>query len=312
MKRSIQVKNVGGRPTSGLYAGERLICELKSTAVLFDRPDYMAPIDENAPFDEKRAKAFLETRGIQMETRTVTGIMSILGVVDTVNDRINPSAFTKTIDEQLYKARRIRHLWNHDQMNPPIATLKSARVLTREQSPESIKSAFPDMMGCVEVSREYHDFPLADSVYKNLVSGGLNEMSFGFVPTKFSFEQEEEEKPLWDAVRVVDELKWYESSDVHWGANEGTMAVVGANPVENWKSFVDQLRALKQVDPDEAAVLMQAVEEINRALSTKAEAEPADQKDPDKPKGESVDNGNEASLQIAAAKARIMMFDLEV
>lgn len=153
-----------------------------------------------------------------IEGRTVKGVFAVFGNRDSYGDRIQPGAFTKTIAEQ---AGRVRHLWNHDFSNPPIATVKSLRQLSRSELPESVLTTAPDATGGVEVVREYLSNPLAEWVFEALKAGAINEMSFAFeVPKDKAVIVEERgadgEKLL---TRQIHELRLYETSDVLWGAN---------------------------------------------------------------------------------------------
>lgn len=244
MIRNLQVKNIGGRPVTGLFQGGSLVCEVKSASV------FAADVNNTA---------LLETRALDLATRTVTGISSILGVKDDARDILENGAFNKTIEERVNKAKKVRFLWNHDQGQPPVAVIKSMNVLGRDQLPEAVLKDFPEATGGVEVTRSYHDFPNADAVFKNLVADGLNEMSFGFIPIKYQFIKESDDQPMYLQTRRVQELKMFEVSDVQWGMNPATIAVRSAEErLLDWKAFVDELKASKDITAEHKSALREA------------------------------------------------------
>jgi hypothetical protein len=58
-------------------------------------------------------------------------------------------------------------------------------------------------------------------------SGAINEMSFGYDPTKFDFEEIDDQKSgRKRLVRNLRELRLWDTSDVNWGMNPATMANV--------------------------------------------------------------------------------------
>lgn len=67
-----------------------------------------------------------------VEDRTVTGIASVFGNVDSYGDIVQRGAFKKTVQEN---ARRIRHLWMHDPYQPPTAVVRSLREVGTDELP---------------------------------------------------------------------------------------------------------------------------------------------------------------------------------
>jgi len=151
-----------------------------------------------------------------IEGRTVTGIASVFGNIDSYGDIMHPGSFTKTIKEGM---RRVRHLWQHDTFAPPIAAIKGMREVGMEELPEQVRDEFPDAIGGLEVSREYLNTERGNEVLEGIRSGAINEMSFGFNPVKEDFEDVDGR-----AVRNIREVRLWDTSDVNWGANPATAA----------------------------------------------------------------------------------------
>ncbi len=154
-----------------------------------------------------------------VQDRKVTGISAVSGVVDAGLDLIHKGAFQKTILERL---DRIKHLWQHDSRFPPIATIKELREVGRMELPDDMKKKYPSAKGGLLVVREYLDTERANEVFAGLVSDppAITEMSFGYDPVKFDFEQGENGA----TVRNLRELRLWDTSDVNWGMNEATVA----------------------------------------------------------------------------------------
>lgn len=154
-----------------------------------------------------------------IEGRTVTGITAVMGNVDSGQDRIWPGAFKMTLATRLPK---VRHLWNHDADSPPIAVVKSAREIGRDELPEQVLAVAPEASGGLEVTRKYLDTPRGNEVLEGLKEGAINEMSFAFDAIKVAFTKEENRD-----IRELYELRLWDTSDVNWGMNEATAAIKG-------------------------------------------------------------------------------------
>jgi HK97 family phage prohead protease len=148
--------------------------------------------------------------------RSVTGIFSVFGNIDSYDDIIRPGAFAKTLRE---RGSKIIHLWQHDFWAPPIATIDNIRELSRDELPEQIRREYPDALGGMEVTRTYVGTPRADEVFTLLSAGVPLEMSFAFDPIKVEYGEKDGRQ-----VRYITEVRLYETSDVNWGANSATMA----------------------------------------------------------------------------------------
>lgn len=167
-----------------------------------------------------------------IQDRTVTGIFSVAGNVDSTGDKVWPGAFTKTFAESGSKAL---YLWQHDFDKPPIAIIKSLREIGRQELPPEVLSTANDALGGAEVTREYLDTPRGNEVLQAIKAGSPIQASFGYDPVKFDFETLDGDV----RVRNLREVKLWEVSDVLWGANDATLAS---------KAWLDLETLLKQLE----------------------------------------------------------------
>jgi HK97 family phage prohead protease len=156
-----------------------------------------------------------------IEDRAVTGIAAVFGNIDSYSDRIFKGAFKKTIKEGLGK---VRHLWMHDPWQPPTAVIKTLREVGMDELPDEVKTKFPDATGGLEVVREYLRTPRGDEILEGVKSGALNQMSFGYDPVKYDFEELTGDEKSHMTVRNLREIRLWDISDVNWGANQATVA----------------------------------------------------------------------------------------
>lgn len=170
---------------------------------------------QSATHEMKVAPHFVKT----IDGRTVVGIASVFGNLDSYNDRMWPGAFTKTLQERNGK---IYHLWQHDFMQPAIAIIRNLREIGRDELPPEVLSAAPEATGGLEVTREYLDTPRANEILAGLNAGIKYQMSFAYDPVKYDFEEDEDS--MWGDIRNLREVRLYETSDVLWGANDATVA----------------------------------------------------------------------------------------
>ena len=163
--------------------------------------------------------------------RMRTGIAAVFGNIDAVGDRIVPGAFQRTIDGG---AKRARFLWNHSYQHPPIASIKELREIGRDELPPEVLAKAPEATGGLLVKREYFDTDLSNWVLAAIDAGDVNEMSFAYDVVRSSTVTEpvEGDNEKTRDVRLLQELKLFDCSDVLWGCNDATVAA-GA------KNFVD-------------------------------------------------------------------------
>lgn len=159
---------------------------------------------------------------LDAKTRTVTGVFAVHGNVDSGGDMSVNGSFGKRLNDG--SRSRVRFLWNHNSMNPPIASVKSIREVGKDELPAKVLEWAPEASGGVEVTRKYYsDIPLADWVFKAIEEGDVTEMSYAYDV------MEEGKKKLDDGreVRVLLDVELYDVSDVNWGMNPATAGVKG-------------------------------------------------------------------------------------
>ena len=96
---------------------------------------------------------------LDKKTRTVTGIFAVHGNVDSGLDMSVNGSFDKWLNNG---RNRVRFLWNHNSMNPPIASIKDVREVGRDELPAKVLEWAPEATGGVMVKREYYeDIPIS-------------------------------------------------------------------------------------------------------------------------------------------------------
>lgn len=169
-----------------------------------------------APRHERKA-VVIAPSGVS--DRTVTGVFSVFGNMDSYADVIHNGAMEKTLRE---RGTRILHLWQHDMDAPPIAMIESIREVPRQALPAEVLLRAPTATGGAEVTRTYLDTPRGNEVLAAIRGGVPLEMSFAFDAIRYDF-MESADSPI-GVIRNLRELKLYETSDVLFGANSATVA----------------------------------------------------------------------------------------
>lgn len=159
---------------------------------------------------------------LDAKTRTVTGIFAVHGNVDSGGDMSVNGSFEKWLKEG---RSRVRFLWNHNSMNPPIASVKEVREVGRDELPAKVLDWAPDASGGVLVKREYYEgIPLSEWVFKSIQNGDITEMSYAYDVHEYTIkERDEGQRPI----RILNEVELYDISDVNWGMNPATAGVKG-------------------------------------------------------------------------------------
>ena len=159
---------------------------------------------------------------LDAKTRVVTGIFAVHGNVDSGGDMSINGSFEKRLKDG---RSRVRFLWNHNSMNPPIASVKSVREVGRDELPSKVMDWAPDATGGVEVTRKYYeDIPLSDWVFKGIQEGDITEMSYAYDVHEYTIkERDDGQRPI----RLLNEVELYDISDVNWGMNPATAGVKG-------------------------------------------------------------------------------------
>jgi HK97 family phage prohead protease len=158
---------------------------------------------------------------LDAKTRLVTGVFAVHGNVDSGGDMSVNGAFAKRLNDG---RSRVRFLWNHNSMNPPIASVKNVREVLREELPPKVLEWAPEATGGVEVTRKYYeDIPLSDWVFKGIQEGDITEMSYAYDIHEFAIKKLEDGKEI----RILNDVELYDVSDVNWGMNPATAGVKG-------------------------------------------------------------------------------------
>lgn len=159
---------------------------------------------------------------LDAKTRTVVGIFAVHGNIDSGGDVSVNGSFAKRLGEG---RSRVRFLWNHNSMNPPIASIKNIREVGREDLPSKVLEWAPEATGGMEVTRKYYEgVPLADWVFKGIQEGDITEMSYAYDVHEVTFKDREDGLP---PVRMLNDIELYDISDVNWGMNPATSGVKG-------------------------------------------------------------------------------------
>ena len=151
-----------------------------------------------------------------IEDRTVTGIFAVHGHIDDGNDRSWPGSFVTEVNGR----SRVRFLWQHNSMEPPIAAINYIREVPRADLPAAVLAYAPDATGGVEVSRTYLTDSFSDRVLQGIKAGAISEMSYAYEPVKFDFEEIEGR----GQIRNLRQMHIFDASDVAWGMNNATSA----------------------------------------------------------------------------------------
>lgn len=160
----------------------------------------------------------------ETDDRAIAGFASVAGNIDGGNDRIWSGAFRKTLKEN---SERVQHLWQHDMMQPPTAVIVDLKEVKRIDLPPKMQDKYPQATGALLVVRRYLDTPRGDEVLTGIKSGAIKEMSIGYDPIKFDFEEltpGSETNERMSIVRNLRELRLWDTSDVNWGMNALTQA----------------------------------------------------------------------------------------
>jgi len=188
---------------------------------------------------EIKSLSFTQIKAESDNPRVIAGIAAVFGNVDSWGDRIHAGAFSKTISEG---KSRVKHLWNHNSNQPPIATILDLREVSREELPAEVLTKAPEATGGLLVKREYYDNEFANWILEAVQKGDVNEMSFAFETVKSSETVEDtgfEDMPK-RYIRELLEMRLYDTSDVNWGMNYATVAA-GA------KQFLPEPLSLGQI-----------------------------------------------------------------
>lgn len=152
----------------------------------------------------------------QIEDRVVKQIFAVLGNIDDGRDLMWPGCFTKTLSE---RSDRVRVLWQHDVMDPPIGVPQVLTEIGRLELPQDVLARYPSASGALYGEIKYLDTPRGNEVLVGIQEGAIRENSIGYEPVtgKFDFETIEGAP-----VRNLREVKLWDVSPVNWGMNPAT------------------------------------------------------------------------------------------
>jgi HK97 family phage prohead protease len=160
---------------------------------------------------------------LDAKARTVSGIFAVHGNVDSGGDMSVNGSFGKRLNDGSRK--RVRFLWGHNSMNPPIASIKEIREVGREELPAKVLEWAPDASGGVLVTRKYYEnVDLANWVFKSIEEGDVTEMSYAYDVHEHTIKEREDGLP---PIRILNDIELYDISDVNWGMNPATAGVKG-------------------------------------------------------------------------------------
>lgn len=157
-----------------------------------------------------------------IDGRKVTGFAAVMGNIDDGRDRIFSGAFRKTIKEN---GGRVKHFWQHDIMQPPTAMIVDLKEVKKDELPEKLVAEYPDLTGGLKVVREYLDTPRGNEILGAIKVGALTEMSIGYDPIRFDFEElKATDTEPGGMVRNLREIRLWDTSDVNFGMNPATVS----------------------------------------------------------------------------------------
>lgn len=223
------------------------------------------------------------------DPRVKTQVFAVFGHIDSVGDRINLGAFSKTIKES---SQRIQVLWQHDFDAPPVGTVvEISEKRIDELSPEAAefyRTRFPDATGVLLAKVRYSDTPRGNEILTLINDGALKENSIGFstVRGKTGYTVEDGVK-----IRELFEVYLWDLSPVNWGANDATTNLkrIGdlhygeddlVSQVESLATQITDLKEGRVLSEANLKRLRAALEALQEVIAT---AEPLDEakNDPD-------------------------------
>jgi len=166
-------------------------------------------------------------------------------------------------------------------MQPPIAAIRELREVGKVDLTDELRDGFPDATGGLLVVREYLDTPRGDEVLKGIISGAISEMSFGYDPVKYDFEEDGETGAQ---IRNLRECRLWDTSDVNWGMNEATIAAK-KDPAILLAELLSTIKAAQGIDPAalktvDTTALKSALEQLTAILAAENHSNPEPQPRP--------------------------------
>lgn len=224
-------------------------------------------VTEGAPLERKIRP--IEEKQVQVSESTFEGFSAGIGNLDEYNDVIEPGAFARTIRERL-KSGRIKLLNGHNAWDTRnlwgtvIDAEERAAVRPRKNGPTHLIWSKQYVSRTAEAQEAL--LKLADE------PPTLDSLSIGYEAVKVRFtdldggDLEGDRDPFWEhfagrAIRHIDELKWWETSLVTFGANLAARTIPGTV-----KELLGQVKDLTEqrlpVDQGEVKRAIMALERL--------------------------------------------------
>lgn len=222
-------------------------------------------------------------KDLDEKNRTATGIFAVHGNVDSGGDMSMNGSFGKRLEDG--SRDRVKFLWGHNAMNPPIASIKDISEVGRDALPTKVLEWAPEATGGVEVTRKYYqEVPLSDWVFRAIQEKDITEMSYAYDIHEYSI------KKLDDGteIRILQDVELFDVSDVNWGMNPATAGVKGlpvpgttfaqhsALVVATIEEFSARVMDRKAFRESEGRTLSEATRERLAKMATEIEAVLAD------------------------------------
>lgn len=189
------------------------------------------------------------------EERIVESLFAVMGQVDSVNDRIMPGAFKKTIQDM---SDRVRVLWQHDFTAPPIGVPLELREIRREEMPEFVMQKYPDATGALLGKVQFLPTPRGEEILTGIRAGAIRENSIGYDPVNGKTEFDK------DGVRVLKELRLWDISPVNWGAQAAALTLKMA--IDNQRPLL--VRALDEFRESLPIEQLEVYEQLAKTIET--------------------------------------------
>jgi len=149
-------------------------------------------------------------------------------------------------------------LWAHDSWSLPVA--KAVEV-----------AAFNGALRAVDQFATKDQYPFADTVFELIKGGYLNATSVGFLPMKFSFNEERAEPGAWFLPIDFEEQELLEHSVVPVPANPEALIDAKAKGIDTYPVLGWAIRALDEWAPSKSGLTLpkEALEKVALLLDTK-------------------------------------------
>lgn len=213
--------------------------------------------------------------------------ISVMGIIDSHEDRIEKGSYVKTISES---GNTVKLLDNHRWESA--TDIVGSPVRLRELDKKTFKAEYPDAAAKLEANfPEYTAVLVAESrynlntqkgrdIYELVVAGDINEYSVGIRLILFKHEEVRTKAGVPRQIRTIQEVQLIEYSAVIKGANPATMNL-GIEPPDEDKRFDTIIKAdapaLPPADDDDDP------DEIPNGLEDDTPAETEDEADEPEP-----------------------------